>query len=59
MLGENEISKASAAVATERVVEGVSNRSGIQQIEGTTEDELSFKDALVAVRNYAQVVARI
>jgi len=58
-LGENEISKASAAVEADRAVESVSNRSGIQQTAGTTEDQLSLKDSLAAVRNSAQAAARI
>lgn len=58
-LGENEISKASAAVEADRAVESVSNRSGIQSTAGTTEDQLSLKDSLAAVRNSAQAAARI
>lgn len=58
-LGENEISKASAAVDADRAVESVSSRSGIQQTPGTTEDQLSLKDSLAAVRNSAQAAARI
>ncbi|KAH9318327.1 hypothetical protein KI387_020096, partial [Taxus chinensis] len=58
-LGENEISKASAAVEADRAVESVTDRSGIQQTVGATEDQLSLKDSLAAVRNSAQAAARI
>ncbi|XP_057826894.2 calmodulin-binding transcription activator 4 isoform X2 [Cryptomeria japonica] len=58
-LGENEISKASAAVEADRAIESVTDRSSIQQTVGVTEDQLSLKDSLAAVRNSAQAAARI
>ncbi|WOL11434.1 calmodulin-binding transcription activator 4-like [Canna indica] len=54
---ENEISKGSAEVEAERAVESISQRS--VEIHGGTEDELSLKDSLAAVRNAAQAAARI
>lgn len=58
-LGENEISKASAAVEADRAIESVTDRSSVQQTVGVTEDQLSLKDSLAAVRNSAQAAARI
>eukprot|EP00252_Welwitschia_mirabilis_P014164 TRINITY_DN31208_c0_g1_i1.p1 TRINITY_DN31208_c0_g1~~TRINITY_DN31208_c0_g1_i1.p1 ORF type:complete len:593 (+),score=135.50 TRINITY_DN31208_c0_g1_i1:157-1779(+) len=58
-LAENEISKVSAAVEADRAVESVSSRTSIQQTPGATEDQLSMKDSLAAVRNAAQAAARI
>eukprot|EP01018_Ginkgo_biloba_P003802 Gb_04014 [translate_table: standard] len=58
-LGESEISKVSAVVEADRAVESVSDRSSIQQTVGTTEDQLSLKDSLAAVRNAALAAARI
>lgn len=55
---ENEISKGSAEVEAERVVENISQRS-VQMHLGGTEDELSLKDSLAAVRNATQAAARI
>ncbi|XP_068655869.1 calmodulin-binding transcription activator 4-like isoform X2 [Aristolochia californica] len=57
-LEENEISKCSAAVEAERTLEIVSDRSEQLPIT-TTEDQLSLKDSLAAVRNSAQAAARI
>jgi calmodulin-binding transcription activator len=54
---ESEISKGSAVVEAEGAVESVSQRSAERQ--GGTEDELSMKDSLAAVRNAAQAAARI
>ncbi|XP_008807442.1 calmodulin-binding transcription activator 4-like [Phoenix dactylifera] len=55
---ENQISKVSAEVEAERAVESISQRS-VQIHGGGTEDELSLKDSLAAVRNAAQAAARI
>ncbi|KAG9445914.1 hypothetical protein H6P81_012042 [Aristolochia fimbriata] len=55
---ENEISKYSAAVEAERTLEMVSDRS-VQLLTSATEDQLSLKDSLAAVRNAAQAAARI
>ncbi|XP_062225452.1 calmodulin-binding transcription activator 4-like isoform X2 [Phragmites australis] len=54
---ESEIFKVSAAVEADRAVESISRRSA--QLHGGTEDELSMKDSLAAVRNAAQAAARI
>ncbi|XP_062185477.1 calmodulin-binding transcription activator 4-like isoform X2 [Phragmites australis] len=54
---KSEISKGSAAAEAERAVESISQRSA--QLHGGTEDELSMKDSLAAVRNAAQAAARI
>ncbi|XP_047062357.1 calmodulin-binding transcription activator 4-like [Lolium rigidum] len=54
---ENDITKGSAAVEAERAVESISQRSAL--LHGGTEDELSLKDSLAAVRNAAQAAARI
>lgn len=54
---ESDITKGSAAVEAERAVESISQRSA--QLHGGTEDELSMKDSLAAVRNAAQAAARI
>ncbi|KAM0870080.1 hypothetical protein ACQ4PT_040253 [Festuca glaucescens] len=54
---ESDITKGSAAVEAERAVESISQRSA--QLHGGTEDELSLKDSLAAVRNAAQAAARI
>lgn len=54
---ESDISKGSAAIEAERAVESISQRSA--QLHGGTEDELSLKDSLAAVRNAAQAAARI
>ncbi|KAF3785364.1 Calmodulin-binding transcription activator 4 [Nymphaea thermarum] len=58
-LGETEISKGSAAVEAEKTVESISERSSVQLQLGVTEDQLSLKDSLAAVRNAAQAAARI
>lgn len=58
-LGETEISKGSAAVEAEKTVESISERSGVQLQLGVTEDQLSLKDSLAAVRNAAEAAARI
>ncbi|CAL9136774.1 unnamed protein product [Musa textilis] len=57
VIEESEISKGSAEVEAERAVESISQRS--VEIHGGTEDELSLKDSLAAVRNAAQAAARI
>ncbi|XP_012703194.1 calmodulin-binding transcription activator 4 isoform X2 [Setaria italica] len=54
---ESDVSKGSAEVEAERAVESISQRSA--QLHGGTEDELSMKDSLAAVRNAAQAAARI
>uniref|UniRef100_A0A0E0KPU1 CG-1 domain-containing protein n=1 Tax=Oryza punctata TaxID=4537 RepID=A0A0E0KPU1_ORYPU len=54
---ESDTSKGSAAVEAERAVESISQRNA--QLHGGTEDELSLKDSLAAVRNAAQAAARI
>jgi len=54
---ESDVSKGSAENEAERAVESVSQRSA--QLHGGTEDELSMKDSLAAVRNAAQAAARI
>ncbi|GJN27835.1 hypothetical protein PR202_gb15889 [Eleusine coracana subsp. coracana] len=54
---ESEISKGSAVFEAERAVESISQRNAERQ--GGTEDELSMKDSLAAVRNAAQAAARI
>ncbi|XP_042471658.1 calmodulin-binding transcription activator 4-like [Zingiber officinale] len=54
---ENEISKGSAEVEAERAIESISQRS--VKKHGETEDELSLKDSLAAVRNAALAAARI
>jgi len=54
---ESDVSKGSAEVEAERAVEGISQRNA--QRHGGTEDELSMKDSLAAVRNAAQAAARI
>ncbi|KAL6652764.1 hypothetical protein ACP70R_011689 [Stipagrostis hirtigluma subsp. patula] len=54
---ESKGSKGSAAVEAEIAVESISQRSA--QLHGGTEDELSLKDSLAAVRNAAQAAARI
>ncbi|KAF5201932.1 Calmodulin-binding transcription activator [Thalictrum thalictroides] len=53
-LEESEICKGSAVVEAERTVESISIGS-----LGSTEDQLSLKDSLAAVRNAAQAAARI
>lgn len=55
---ENEISKVSGELEAERAVESISQKS-VQMYAGGTEDELSLKDSLAAVRNAAQAAARI
>lgn len=57
-MGENEISEGSAEVEAERAVESMVNRS-VQMHVGGTQDELSLKDSLAAVRNSTQAAARI
>uniref|UniRef100_A0A1D1YWA6 Calmodulin-binding transcription activator 4 n=1 Tax=Anthurium amnicola TaxID=1678845 RepID=A0A1D1YWA6_9ARAE len=57
-LEEIEISRASAELVAERAVESISERS-IQVSAGATEDQLSLKDSLAAVRNATQAAARI
>ncbi|XP_068666071.1 calmodulin-binding transcription activator 4-like isoform X1 [Aristolochia californica] len=57
-LEENEISKCSAAVEAERTLGIVSDRSEQLPISAT-EDQLSLKDSLAAVRNAAEAAARI
>ncbi|KAF0924982.1 hypothetical protein E2562_015045 [Oryza meyeriana var. granulata] len=54
---ESDTSKGSAAIEAERAVESISQRNA--QLHGGTEDELSLKDSLAAVRNAAQAAARI
>ncbi|XP_006652212.1 calmodulin-binding transcription activator 4 isoform X1 [Oryza brachyantha] len=54
---ETDTSKGSAVVEAERAVESISQRN--PQLHGGTEDELSLKDSLAAVRNAAQAAARI
>jgi hypothetical protein len=54
---ESDTSKGSAAAEAERAVESISQRNA--QLHGGTEDELSLKDSLAAVRNAAQAAARI
>jgi calmodulin-binding transcription activator len=54
---ESEVSKGSAVVEADRAVESISQRSAGQH--GGTEDKLSMKDSLAAVRNAAQAAARI
>jgi hypothetical protein len=54
---ESDGSKGSAKVEAERAVESISQRSA--QLHGGTEEELSMKDSLAAVRNAAQAAARI
>ncbi|XP_035819352.1 calmodulin-binding transcription activator 4 isoform X2 [Zea mays] len=54
---ESDVSKGSAEVEAERAVESISQRS--VQLHGGTEDELSMKDSLAAVRNAAQAAAHI
>uniref|UniRef100_A0A0D9W484 CG-1 domain-containing protein n=1 Tax=Leersia perrieri TaxID=77586 RepID=A0A0D9W484_9ORYZ len=54
---ESDTSRGSAAVEAERAVESISQRNA--QLHGGTEDELSLKDSLAAVRNAAQAAARI
>ncbi|OVA09563.1 IQ motif [Macleaya cordata] len=51
---ESEISKVSAAVEAERTIESISSGR-----LGATEDQISLKDSLSAVRNAAQAAARI
>lgn len=53
--GKSEISKESGSV--EAGVETISQRSA--HLQGGTEDQLSLKDSLAAVRNSAQAAARI
>ncbi|KAJ6837676.1 calmodulin-binding transcription activator 4-like isoform X2 [Iris pallida] len=55
---ENEISKVSGEMEADRAVESISQRS-VQMHVGGTEEELSLKDSLAAVRNAAQAAARI
>lgn len=57
-IGENEMSKGSAEVEAERVVESISQRSVQMHFVGR-EDELSFKDSSAAVKNATQAAARI
>lgn len=54
---ESDVLKGSAEVEAERAVESISQRSAL--LHGGTEDELSMKDSLAAVRNAAQAAARI
>ncbi|KAL5214071.1 hypothetical protein ABZP36_003223 [Zizania latifolia] len=54
---ESDGSKRSAAVEAQRAVESITQRNA--QLHGGTEDELSLKDSLAAVRNAAQAAARI
>lgn len=54
---ESDASKGSAEIEAERAVESITQRSA--QLHGGTEDELSMKDSLAAVRNAAQAAARI
>ncbi|XP_042498366.1 calmodulin-binding transcription activator 4 [Macadamia integrifolia] len=53
-LKETELSKGAAALEAERTVQSVSKESF-----GATEDQLSLRDSLAAVRNAAQAAARI
>ncbi|KAK8970497.1 Calmodulin-binding transcription activator 4 [Platanthera guangdongensis] len=55
---ECEISKGTAVLEAERAVERISERTAQLEVGGT-EDELSLKDSLAAVRNSAQAAARI
>ncbi|KAJ0988825.1 hypothetical protein J5N97_007181 [Dioscorea zingiberensis] len=57
-LEESEIYKGSAEVEAERKIESISQKSNKLHVGGT-EDELSLKDSLAAVRNAAQAAARI
>ncbi|KAJ4814750.1 calmodulin-binding transcription activator [Rhynchospora pubera] len=54
---ETEISKGSAELEAERAVENIAQKT--IQLRGATEDELSLKDSLAAVRNASQAAARI
>ncbi|XP_043723581.1 calmodulin-binding transcription activator 4-like isoform X2 [Telopea speciosissima] len=53
-LEETELSKGAAAVEAERTMENIFKES-----LGATEDQLSLRDSLAAVRNAAQAAARI
>lgn len=53
-ISESELSKTIADVEAERTVNSISNTSPI-----SSEDQLSLKDTLAAVRNSAQAAARI
>ncbi|KAK1294278.1 Calmodulin-binding transcription activator 4 [Acorus calamus] len=57
-LEQSEICKGSADLVAERAVESISERN-LQIHAGATEDQLSLKDSLAAVRNAAQAAARI
>lgn len=54
---ETEISKGSAELEAEKAVENIAQKT--IQSRGATEDELSLKDSLAAVRNASQAAARI
>nr|CAD1824370.1 unnamed protein product [Ananas comosus var. bracteatus] len=54
---ECEISKVSAELEADIAVESISQRSA--QLRGGSEDELTIKDSLAAVRNATQAAARI
>ncbi|XP_073013041.1 calmodulin-binding transcription activator 4 isoform X3 [Typha latifolia] len=56
-IGGSEISKGSAAIEAERAAESISERN--VHLHGSTEDELSLKYSLAAVRNAAQAAACI
>ncbi|OAY75477.1 Calmodulin-binding transcription activator 4 [Ananas comosus] len=54
---ECEISKVSAEVEADMALESISQRSA--QLRGGSEDELTIRDSLAAVRNATQAAARI
>ncbi|XP_078156420.1 calmodulin-binding transcription activator 4-like isoform X2 [Carex rostrata] len=54
---ETEMSKGSAELEAEQAVENIAQKT--IQSRGATEDELSLKDSLAAVRNASQAAARI
>ncbi|KAF3323637.1 calmodulin-binding transcription activator 4 [Carex littledalei] len=54
---ETEISKGSAELEAEQAVENIAQKT--IESRGATEDELSLKDSLAAVRNASQAAARI
>ncbi|KAG1330936.1 calmodulin-binding transcription activator 4 [Cocos nucifera] len=56
-MGKSEISKTSGSVEADGAVESISQRSA--HLQGGTEDQLSLKDSLAAVRNATQAAARI
>lgn len=55
---EREISKGSTEPSAKKAVESITER-GIEVHPGATEDQLSLKDSLAAVRNATQAAARI